>query len=361
MLELADWLSQYYAPSEVHLLNYGHHAIEASLHMFKKRRPDRFEVIVPAYICPSVIRSIVVSGLVARCIDVREDLNLGPSDVQTAITQNTLAVIAPHMYGCPARIDEIESLCDSAGVYLVDDAAQVVGIRLGSRLLGSFGDTGVISFAQSKTVVTGIRGSGGVLLVNRDQWQSAAGLACERLAPATDRLSALGDFLWNYVGHRYTGHTGYYFDRIFSRFREKHRQVGGAQQISNLDASLALVQLDRLELIIEEKIRISNDCHEALKLHPRLSFPQYMPGRFLTRVMLMLPNGTSISQVRNAARARGVETRVGYSAQRCPDFKTPRADALTHRLIGVPCRAGMRFSEIVNICQVLEASIGGSV
>jgi hypothetical protein len=46
-----------------------------------------------------------------------------PAEMVAAIDADTLAVVAPHMYGCPASIAEIEALCRSKGVFLVDDAA----------------------------------------------------------------------------------------------------------------------------------------------------------------------------------------------------------------------------------------------
>lgn len=351
---LKQRLGQMYAPSEVHLMNYGHHAIEIALNVFKRQRPERVEVVVPAYICPSVIQAVTACGLQVRSVDVQSDLNMSPADVQAALSARTLAVIAPHMYGCPARICEIEALCDAANVFLVDDAAQVVGVKQDGRLLGTFGDVGVISFAQSKTIVTGIRGSGGVLLVNRPALAGQLREACSALPQASGRLGPWADFLWNHVGHVYTGHSGYYFGRVLKALGWTPSGPASVTQISNLEAGIALAQLARLEALLAEKVRIADLYQHVLQAYPRLQFPQFAPGRFLARVMLLLPEGEDLSRVRRTALTREIETRAGYSAYVSSETDAPRAKAMARRLIGVPFRVGMGQLDVEAVCVALN-------
>lgn len=353
---LQQRLALMYAPSEVHLVNYGHHAIEIALMAFKRQRPERVEVIVPAYICPSVVQAVGACGLRVRSVDVQSDLNLAPADVRAALNADTLAVIAPHMYGCPARMGDIEALCDSAQVFLIDDAAQVVGVQQDGRLLGTFGDVGVISFAQSKTIVTGIRGSGGVLLVNRPALAAPLREACETLPASSGRLGAWADFLWNHVGHVHTGHSGYYLSRVLAVLGHAPAGAAPAMQISNLEAGIALAQLGRLDALLAEKVRIAKAYHRAVQTCPNLQFPQFASGRFLARVMLLLPQGVDLERVRREALRQGIETRTGYAAFVSPNASAPQALAMAQRLLGVPCRAGMAEADVQTICAVLNSS-----
>jgi dTDP-4-amino-4,6-dideoxygalactose transaminase len=147
------------------------------------------------------------------------------------------------MFGCPARIGEIEAHCRAAGVFLVDDAAQVVGERSEGRLLGTFGDVGIVSFAQSKAVVTGVRGSGGVLLVNNpalDDGVRQAWKGCRRRAGAPRRLPTSPGIT---CGTRYTGNSGYYLARLRSRLGGARKTAPQPARIANLDAAIALAQL----------------------------------------------------------------------------------------------------------------------
>ena len=120
---------------------------------------------------------------------------------------------------------------------------------------------------------------------------------------------------------------------------------------------MALVQLDRLEELLREKVRIAQAYHQALQGYPSLKFPQYAPGRFLARVMLLLPQGIDLDRVRCEALKRGVETRAGYCAHVSPDTQAPRAEAMARRLVGVPCKAGTSEADADAICAVLEASL----
>ncbi|MBH2042334.1 MAG: DegT/DnrJ/EryC1/StrS family aminotransferase [Comamonadaceae bacterium] len=353
---LALQLAQMYAPSDIQLLNYGHHAIEIALSIFKERRPERMQVVGPAYICPSVLESVKKCGLQWRSVDVREDLNIDVDAMARVLGADTLAVIAPHMYGCPADIEAIEDRCHAAGTYLIDDAAQVVGVEKNGRLLGTFGDMGIVSFAQSKMVVTGIRGSGGMLLVNNASWRLAVEPRCAALAPPAGRLGPILDFLWNHLAEPYTGHTGYYLERMFRAMGLEEPRSPGITKMANLEAAIALVQLDRLESILASKRRVVQAYEKVLKNFPALRFAQYGPGRALARVVLEVPVGVNLAAFRKIASQQGVQTRKTYPL--APDAsESSLAFSLSNRLVGVPCGAGLTEKNIEHICTVLVRAL----
>jgi dTDP-4-amino-4,6-dideoxygalactose transaminase len=351
---LAARMSDLYAPSRVHLLGSAHHGIEVALEQFRSNCPGRNEVIVPAYICPSVPASVRSCGLTVRWVEVGGDLNLSVSSVARAISPQTLAVIAPHMFGCPAPIESLESLCRDAGVALIDDAAQVVGVRVAGRLLGTFGDAGVISFAQTKAIVTGVHGSGGALLVNRPSALPRVGDVLSRLVKPSGRLAALADFWLNYQARHYLGGLGHRVAKHRPEWLGRTTGPDSRCRISHLDASVALVQLGRLDELVAEKRRIVKMYREVLSAFPNLGFPQYGDDRFLARVMLLLPEGVNREQVRARAVQLGLETRLGYVVTADAAYHGPRAVALSNRLLGVPVRRGMRETDVTEICSVLD-------
>lgn len=350
--QLAERLKLLYAPSDVHLLNYAHHGIAMALSWFMRQRPGRQEVILPAYICPSVPQTVRAAGLTVRLVPVGDDLNLTVMAVRDAINPATLAVIAPHMYGCPAPIEALEALCRDEGVFLIDDAAQVVGERAGGRLLGTFGDVGVISFAQSKAIVTGIRGSGGVLLVNRPPWKQDATIACAALPSAQGRLGVLADFLWNYVGHAYTGRSGYYLQRLRERLGVPEAGSAGPTCISNLEAAIALVQLDRWDAMRRDRLGLLQAYRLALPDIQGLTLPQYQAGRYLARVVVQLPPGVDAHGVRRQLAAAGVESRAPYPVVAGADDGNPG-----QRLIGLPTSVGLLPTDVGAICAALHAAV----
>lgn len=344
-----------YAPSTAYPVNYGHTAIGLALTLFKKLQPTRNQVLVPAYICPSVVGAVEKAGLVPVPVRVGADLNLLPEAVREALGQSTLAVIAPHMFGCPARIAEIEMDCRQAGVFLVDDAAQVVGERSAGRLLGSFGDVGIVSFAQSKAVVTGVRGSGGLLLVNNPALDTALRESWQALPAPQGRAAAFVDFVWNYLWSRYTGNSGYYIARLRGLLGAAKAAPAPAR-LGNLEASIALVQLRRLADIRTAKIEAAAAYHAALAELPDITFPQYAPGRYLSRIMLALPAWVDLAALRRDLARHGVETRVGYLEPVCADRPDDAELAAARRLLGLPF-GNLKCGEIDKICSIVKSCL----
>jgi len=351
-------LGDLYAPSSVYTLNYAHTGLALALVAFQQRRHGKTEVLIPAYICPSVVKTVIACGLDPVPVDIGDDLNLTPATLAAALSERTLAVVAPHMFGCPLPIQEIETLCRDAGVFLIDDAAQVVGIQAQGRPLGSFGDVGLISFAQSKTIVTGMHGSGGVLLVNEASFDAELQKVCRELPAPYGRISALSDFLWNHLWSAYTGSSGDRFER-FAKWLG-WRPFNHAQQyaqISNLEAGVAIEQLVRLEQIIATRLRVAHNYHLALQGQTEIDFPQYESGRYLTRVMLLLPEYTDVAACRAYLQKHGVETRLGYQMSFPAQAATHKADALSKRLLGVPCGPAIGAADAEQICQILRQAI----
>ncbi len=350
---LARELDALYAPSSAHVLDFGHSALRIALDAFRELEPGRKTVIVPGYICPSVVDTVRAAGLAPCAADVGPDLNIDPEAVRGLLGPDTLAVVVPHMFACPAAVDEFERMCRQAGVFMIDDAAQVVGERMGGRLLGTFGDAGIVSFAQSKAVVTGIRGSGGVLLLNNPRLRDPVARRCRDLAPPRGRLGALLDFLWNYQWKALTGNSGYYLSRLGQLAGRTRPGSGAPALISNLDAAIARVQLARLPYLRQEKMRVGDAYRQALAALPAVGLPQHAAGRYLSRLMVALPPGTDIARLRQDLVRAGVETRLGYANSVTPGQPDTPNVAAARRLLGLPYAATLQNDAINKICSIL--------
>ena len=83
------------------------------------------------------------------------------------MSDDVLAVIVARVYGLPADVEVIESTCAALVAHFSSTMLRThSGIHHGGRMLGTFGDAGLFSFAQGKVISTGVRGSGGMLLVS---------------------------------------------------------------------------------------------------------------------------------------------------------------------------------------------------
>ncbi len=140
---------------EVFLTNSGKAAIYLILKAIRRIYPERNEVIVPAYTCWSVPSAVVRAGLRVRTIDIeKENLSISPKLLEGNINNKTLAVITTHLFGISGEIEEVEKICREKKIILVDDAAQALGASINGKLLGSFGDAGVLSFGRGKNITT---------------------------------------------------------------------------------------------------------------------------------------------------------------------------------------------------------------
>jgi dTDP-4-amino-4,6-dideoxygalactose transaminase len=121
------------------------------------------EVIVPGFTFVASISAIAYARARPVLAEVDESLNLDPVDVERRITPRTRAILAVHMLGNPARLDELREVADRHGVLLIEDAAQAFGASYRGQAVGSIGVAGALSFNIFKTITSG---DGGMLITN---------------------------------------------------------------------------------------------------------------------------------------------------------------------------------------------------
>ena len=114
------------------------------------------EVIVPSFTFAASANAVAVTGAKPVFVDIEPDyFSIDPLAVKAAITPKTKAVIAVHLYGHPARIAELKSICDSVGILLVEDAAQAHLAQFDSVPVGAWGAMAAFSFYPTKNMTTG--------------------------------------------------------------------------------------------------------------------------------------------------------------------------------------------------------------
>lgn len=123
------------------------------------------EVIVPGFTYVATISAVVYARATPVLAEVDATFDLDPVDVEARITPRTKAILAVHMLGAPARIDELKALADRHGIALIEDAAQAFGATHRGRWVGTIGDAGAYSFNEYKTITAG---DGGMLVTDDD-------------------------------------------------------------------------------------------------------------------------------------------------------------------------------------------------
>ena len=141
----------------------GTDAIEIAIESLNLKRGS--EIIVPVNTWIATAEPVSRSGhkLVLCDIDL-DDYTLNIQDLKKKISKNTKAIIPVHLYGHPAKMNEIIKLAKKNNIKIIEDCAQAHGTKYNKRHVGTFGDIGAFSFFPSKNL--GAYGDGGAIVTN---------------------------------------------------------------------------------------------------------------------------------------------------------------------------------------------------
>jgi dTDP-4-amino-4,6-dideoxygalactose transaminase len=124
------------------------------------------EVIVPPFTFIASAWGPTYVGAKPVFADIEEaTFNLDPAAFEAAITPRTKGVVAVHLFGLPARMDEIMAIARKHGLFVIEDCAQAVGARYRGTPVGLIGDAGTFSFYPTKNL--GGCGEGGAFVSRR--------------------------------------------------------------------------------------------------------------------------------------------------------------------------------------------------
>ncbi|MDA3624725.1 DegT/DnrJ/EryC1/StrS family aminotransferase [Saccharopolyspora sp. WRP15-2] len=198
------------------------------------------EVVLPSVSFVAAANAVAATGARPVFCDVDpRTLNPRRSDVESAITDRTKAVLLLHYGGYPGEITEIAEMCRERGIPLIEDSACAVASSVDGRVAGSFGDMAMWSFDAMKILSTG---DGGMLHVRDPE------LARRARRLAYHGLEQSSGFAKARVSHRW-----WELDvRDFAR-----RVIG-----NDLTAAIGQVQLRRMPEFVQRRKEIV-DCYDA--------------------------------------------------------------------------------------------------
>jgi dTDP-4-amino-4,6-dideoxygalactose transaminase len=127
------------------------------------------EVLLPAYLCESVVTPVESVGAEARFYAVSRGLAVDPAAIDVLIGPKTRAVILIHYFGFAGPVQAVRALCDRRGIALIEDCAHALYSKLGEQPLGTVGDLAFFSPWKSLPMP-----DGGVLVLNRPDLMAAA-------------------------------------------------------------------------------------------------------------------------------------------------------------------------------------------
>ncbi len=123
------------------------------------------EVIIPANTYIATALAVSQTGAQPVLVDVDEQTyNIDPELIEAAITPRTKAIIPVHLFGRVADMERINAIAQRHGLFVLEDACQAHGVRLGGKRAGSLGDAAAFSFYPGKNL--GAYGDGGAITTN---------------------------------------------------------------------------------------------------------------------------------------------------------------------------------------------------
>ena len=187
------------------------------------------EVVVPGFTFFATAEAVSYTGATPVFADVEEGtFNLDPRSFQEKITNKTKAVIAVHLFGQCANLDEIARICKEKNLLLVEDCAQCIGADYQGKRAGSWGDFGGFSFYPTKNL-------------------AAAGDAGLITAKTEEHAKTL----------RMLRHHG-------SRQTYLHERVGWNSRLDELQAAVLRVKLKHLEGFNAARRKVAQRYREKL-------------------------------------------------------------------------------------------------
>lgn len=211
------------------------------------------EVILPSMTFIATANAVRYCGATPVFAEiVPESFNLDPAAAEAAITPRTKAIVVVHQLGLPAELDAFDDIARRHGVHLVEDAACALGSRYRGRPIGGHGHTCCFSFHPRKVISTG---EGGMVLTDDG-----------RLA---DKLRLLRQHGMD-VSDRERHATG-------KLVTESYPVLGFNYRLTDVQAAIGLVQMQRLDELLERRRAIAETYNRRLADHPYLLTPEAPP------------------------------------------------------------------------------------
>ncbi|GAB3804769.1 DegT/DnrJ/EryC1/StrS family aminotransferase [Humibacter antri] len=294
------------------------------------------EVIVADYTFPATGHSVLWAGANPRFVDVRPDIwSIDVDQVEDAITERTVGIIAVDPFGQPADFDELRTIADRHGLWLLEDAACASGATYKGRPVGGIADVAAFSFHGRKGITAG---EGGALVSRRGELvEHARKLHTYGISPAIARAgeSALPVPSFDELGYNY--------------------------RLSDVQAAIMRVQLRRMPELLAARARIASLYNELLGDLDQVQLPVELADRTHTwqSYVVTIAHGLDRGAVALALRDRGVGCNFGtYASHVQPLYgeqkPLPVSADLFARHLAIPMHANLSDDDVEHVATVLR-------
>ena len=188
------------------------------------------EIILPTFTIISCIHQIIRLGLKPIFIDCdKKTWNMDERLIEKKITKRTKAILVVHIYGLPVNFSKILRLAKKYNLKIIEDSAEVLGLKYKKKFCGNLGDISTLSFYPNKHITTG---EGGMLLTDNSNYAK--------------KFQSLRNL-------------------CFEKKRFIHNDLGWNYRLSNLHAAVGMAQFEKLDTFIKKKREIGKLYNSLFK------------------------------------------------------------------------------------------------
>jgi perosamine synthetase len=272
--------------------------------------------------------------------------NLDPNLIKENITEKTKAIIPVHFTGQPAELDEILKIAREENLVVIEDAAHAIGATYKNKRIGSIGDMTMFSFHPVKHITTG---EGGIITTNQEKYYEK--LRQFRTHGITRDPGILKE-----------NHGPWYYEMQF---------LGFNYRITDIQASLGISQLKKIERFIEKRKQLAEFYSKELSSLSEITLPNQLPyvdsswHLYVVKLQLTKLNG-SRKELFQALQKENIGVNVhylpvyfhpyyqslGYEKGICPN-----AERCYEEFITLPLFAGMEHFDAASVVDAVKKII----
>lgn len=247
--------------------------------------------VVPAIAWATTYAPLHQHGMRLRVVDIDIDtLNVDPGVVEAAICPETALVVAANILGNPCDLKPLRWMCETRGIFLLEDNCESLGASISGRPCGAWGDIGTHSFFFSHQLATA---EGGMLVTN-------------------DRLLAdLARCLRAHGWARDLPADSILQDRAEDEFAEAYRFLMPGYNVrpTEIAAAVGLVQLGKLDAALEQRRRNAIEFKRLFAGDWRFKTQNELPGAASSWFGFTIIPGAPRDQFLEPMRRAGIEFR----------------------------------------------------
>jgi dTDP-4-amino-4,6-dideoxygalactose transaminase len=318
-------------------------ALHLSLYLSGVRSGDH--VVLPSFTCMATANAIHHAGGEPVFADIDPcTCNMSPESAEQAITPQTRAILVVHQIGLPADMDAFQAIARNHGLALIEDGACTLGGTYKGKRVGGLGAPTAFSFHPRKMITTG---EGGMITTDDGNFAEQARM-----------LRATGASISDLERHKAKG-----------VLVQKYGDVGYNYRMTDIQAAIGLVQMQKMEAILEQRQEQARYYNQALAAIEELD-PPFVPdyathaySSYLVRVRETAR--VSRDELLRRMAERGVSCRIGiqplhrepFYEARHGHLRLPATEARARDTIFLPIYPGMTDQQQQQVVDSLKASL----